>query len=109
MNINELKLLLTLNGNKRIGYLEEDIFVSDNDVILYYMEYILYRQARGMSWDRWSDSPMDMDDIPYVVYCYALNVIHDRFIIAEKFIFNSKCTYAEKYWRDFIQLDSNEH
>lgn len=109
MQLNELKLLLVLNDNQPLLRDEADIFASSEDVLLYYMEHVLFRIGRSMTWDWWSGQPMTTEDIPYVIYCYASNIIRDRFVTAEQFIINNDHVYSQQYYHRFLQRVLDDH
>lgn len=76
MQLNELTVLLALNGNKRLEHLEEEIFTSSEDIILYYMSTVIAKYAK------WDYRPAAMHEVPFVIALYA-SATKQRIIAAE--------------------------
>lgn len=82
MKLNELKILLALNGNKRLPELEEEIFSNEKFSFLY-----LNKVTRGVwTFDYGWDTFSHITDCPEVIYVHAHEILKSRWIAAEHII-----------------------
>jgi hypothetical protein len=114
----ELKLLLTLNGNTRLAQYEVEIFadakltdfylssLSSTDGVLYTCVnknnrmYIIYQCARYIIGGRWLEAESVIATDAEYAYYYAAYVIKSRFPEAESVIAKDKYyweVYSEKF------------
>lgn len=90
MTDDELGILLALNGNKRIEYLEEEIF-SDTELVMVYLTalnndgLVCYHET----------------DISAHIYFYVAEVIKGRWIVAEPYLIKSP-SYASWYAEEIL-------
>ncbi len=85
----ELNVLLALNGNQRLLYLEEEIF-SNRELACEY----LHRLCEDFSWySQCISFGHQLDPAPNLVYYYAYFVLDTRWLSAEQFISNNKKVY----------------
>lgn len=88
MTLNELQILLALNGNERIEYAECEIF-ANIELYTCYLESICS--------DKWWMFDYDKDgtgELAWLAYMYASDVIDDRWLEAEPIVVtDSKWTY----------------
>lgn len=109
MNINELKLLLSLSGNKRLQQNEEEIF-ADKDLTRIYLQRMSIYRLQHHNW-----YPVNLEDetdnllnanwyinetLSWAVYWYAIHVIKGRWREAEKIISQHnyyRNTYNEEF------------
>jgi hypothetical protein len=87
MLLDELKMLLALNGNRRIPHLEEEIFASKKLYTFYLEELIDRKMPELMLYN--IDS--EYFNSPWLAYKYALDVIKSRWTEAEAVIATSPC------------------
>jgi hypothetical protein len=80
MTLDELKLLLTLNGQQRIPYAEEEIFFS-KPLYTYYLEEI----SKNYNWFHAYDREC-ISDLEWLACRYAKDVIKGRWLEVESVI-----------------------
>ena len=111
-NVEELKLLLALNGNSRILYLENEIFANSELTLCYLAHMHAYRTGNPVMY-------LNIEDVPWVIYAYARDIIKGRWVEAEPTLFSTSnlsanlgaiwaCHYARIYslepWNvDYVQ------
>jgi hypothetical protein len=120
LNIDELKILLTLNGQQRLPHLESEIFASrdlytcyldalckDYDWYENYSNYgigcIAYRYSKSVIKGRWPEAEKVIATSPQFAYCYAKYVIKGRWPAAEPIIMkdaNAAYLYAAHVIKD---------
>lgn len=95
MNINEIELLLTLNGGKRIPHLEEEIFTCKHVIILSYL--------RGIS------PPYHNNNIDtlFLIYVISADIIKGRWPEAEKIILLP--AHRNNIWVSYYRAEWNIH
>lgn len=75
MIANDLKLLLALNGNKRLPQLEQDIFSSDNETIIVYLRTLIIGYLYDVNEDqvlvKLCIDTLNVESIPWAVSYYA--------------------------------------
>lgn len=76
MTIDEFKILLALNGNKRIEHLEEEIFSNE----------VFIKMYLGVLTSHWLGSCKSSKSIATHAQWYAWNFINARWIVAEPYI-----------------------
>lgn len=92
MNLNELTILLTLNGGKRLPELEEEIFASDIDIVLLYLEIVYFSAtALDVKYNR-----CIAVDIPFLICAITFRDINERWLVAEHL-------FSNNYYHNHIQ------
>lgn len=105
ISIDELRLLLTLNGYKRLPEYESYIFNSDNNCLIgLYLSLLIYKHT--ISRDD-NDSSLHNKNllaghnnaIEWAIYHYACSHIHGRWTVAEHLLFVWRQEYNEALCR----------
>jgi hypothetical protein len=96
MTLDELKMLLALNGNVRIPYAEEEIFTS-KDLYTYY----LIELSKDKPWFRYFDITDPSADTVFLIYRYSREILKVRWLEAECVVFAQKGRDRELYMWDF--------
>lgn len=79
MTLEELKLLLTLNGNKRIVHIEDQIFVDD-ELSLYYINAICINDALFEKRYEISKDPLTQDEVMWAIIRYTHQILSSSYI-----------------------------
>jgi hypothetical protein len=96
MTLDELKTLLALNGNVRIPYAEDEIFV-DKELYLYYLEAL----CKEYEWYKYY-TPLDDTEHAWLALNYSNYIIKGRWIEAESIIATDP-HWAYHYAKDVIK------
>ncbi len=89
MKIDELKILLALNGNQRIEHLEAEIFANKKITTVY-----LHSLCKDFPWYKPTDSNANLADT------YALYILNARWPLAERVIVSDPSRW-EYYKKDY--------
>jgi hypothetical protein len=95
MGLNELKMLLALNGNQRLSHLEAEIFTRE-ELYKFYLECISNKYE-------WYWHYVISANLPWLAYKYSMCVIKGRWSEAEGLI-RSVPTYKRMYNIFLIKL-----
>lgn len=104
ITINELKILLSLNGNQRLPHLEEEIFFS-RELTVIYLERLLQEHDAEINLKSNKNntySDYTITDVSRAIYVYSRNKIKGRWLIAERHLLPD--TYWYKSYRRFFGL-----
>ena len=85
--MNDIKLMITLSGSKRLPHLEADIF-KDAELTCYYLNAI----CKDLDWYYTCNAK---DDCSIAAYRYAVHVIKGRWLEAEAVINSAE---TGKFW-----------
>lgn len=84
--LEELKLLLSLNGDQRLPHLEKEIF-TNRCLTVYYLERLIIDLNEGTQISIIRDkTKTTANDLAWAVYIYSKYKIKDKWPIAEKFL-----------------------